>query len=137
METLCNRNLAVNIDQNKAAIGQCVKKVWGVTRCLGRGHGFEVHYLEILKGGFCSRHKHLAKWNQFFVIRGLLKVECFKPDGSDDYFYTLGPGGIFLIRPGIYHRFVAIEQTEAIEDYWTDALDQNDIARLDEGGLLP
>jgi hypothetical protein len=32
------------------------------------------------------------------------------------------------------HRFVALEDTKALEVYWTDCLDPTDIVRIDTGG---
>jgi mannose-6-phosphate isomerase-like protein (cupin superfamily) len=127
----------VNIDQNQAAVGQIISKVWGNTRCLVRGHGFEVHYLNINGGGYCSRHRHRAKWNQFFVVRGLLRVRFFRADGSEGHCHTLSAGSILDVPPGTLHRFEASETSEAIETYWTDPVDPDDIDRLDEGGLIP
>jgi cupin fold WbuC family metalloprotein len=125
----------MNIDQNLAAVGQTVAKVWGQTRCLVRGHGFEVHYLQIKPGGYCSRHRHKAKWNQFFIISGRLRVPFFRPDGEVDHHYELSAGAILSVPPGVLHRFEAVESTEVIETYWTDPVNPNDIERLDEGGI--
>ena len=127
----------MNIDQNQVAVGGAIEKVWGNTRCLVRGHGFEVHYLQIKAGGYCSRHKHRSKWNQFFVISGFLRVRFFYQDGTEYHRYTLSAGGILCVPPGMLHRFEAVEPTEAIESYWTNPVDPNDIERLDEGGFVP
>lgn len=127
----------MNVDQNKAEEGQPIDKVWGKTRCLVRRHDFEVHYLQIVAGGYCSRHRHNAKWNQFFVVSGKLRVRCFNPNGESDYVQTLGPGEILLVAPGRLHRFEAPEDCEAMETYWTDPVDPYDIERIDQGGITP
>ena len=39
------------------------------------------------------------------------------------------------VPPAVDHRFEAMEDTRALEIYWIDGLDPNDIVRRDIGGL--
>ena len=34
-------------------------KVWGMTENIFSNHNFEFHRIEVKKGGFCSKHKHV------------------------------------------------------------------------------
>lgn len=127
----------MNIDQNRAKVGQWVSKIWGQTRCLARGHGFEVHELNIRRGGYCSRHKHSAKWNQFFVLSGTLGVRYYDPTGDEDEMHNLGRDCSLLVPPGQLHRFEShLSDVHCMEIYWTDPVDPDDIQRLDEGGVF-
>ncbi|SVE31729.1 uncharacterized protein METZ01_LOCUS484583, partial [marine metagenome] len=47
-------------------------KVWGNTREIFLNHNFEIHRIEVDKGGFCSKHKHKNKINAFFIEKGKL-----------------------------------------------------------------
>ena len=42
-------------------------KVWGTTENVFSNHNFEFHRIEVDKGGFCSKHKHVHKYNGFYV----------------------------------------------------------------------
>jgi quercetin dioxygenase-like cupin family protein len=116
------------------------EKVWGRTRCVALGPNFEVHELEIKKGGYCSRHQH-RKWNRFHVTSGSLRVELFEEtEGGccdaprDDR--LLSPGDQFNVAPGDWHRFVGLEDSHVLEVYWTVNIDPSDINRADQGGIL-
>jgi quercetin dioxygenase-like cupin family protein len=124
-------------------------KVWGRTRMLARGFNFEVHELEVKKGGFCSCHRH-EKWNGFHVVKGELIVELRGNLGTPDTpevgaIVALGikpDEPILQIQPGTWHRFKAATDCHLIEVYWADTTrgltefcDPNDIERYDEGGI--
>mgnify|MGYP000713293983 FL=1 len=40
-------------------------KVWGKTANIFSNPNFEVHRIEVNKGGYCSKHKHKYKFNAF------------------------------------------------------------------------
>lgn len=107
-------------------------KVWGKTSCLWRGQHVEFHYIQAVKGGFCSQHRHLHKHNMFHVLEGRLAVEVWKGDLVDTT--ILGPGEMTVVLPGEFHRFTALEHTKAVEIYWTE-VDPFDIDRRTTGGL--
>lgn len=126
----------MNIDQNRAKVGQPIDKIWGQTRCISRGHGFEVHYLEIKANRYCSRHKHRAKWNEFYVLSGTLLVRYYDKHGTHEETRILNAGCRLDVPPGQIHRFESVSDCRCIEIYWTDPVDPSDIDRLDEGGIL-
>lgn len=116
-------------------------KVWGETQPLFNKNNVETHLIQVKKGGFCSKHKHSHKYNQFIVIKGKLKVSIWK-----DYKNTFGHSEILedisiiqsgqscIVSPGDYHRFEALEDTQALEIYWVN-LKEEDITRVDCGGI--
>ena len=117
---------------HKTLIGATQGKFWGNTRCFFENCTSEVHYIEAVKGGYCSRHCHKNKWNRFIVLKGSLKVIIYQQDSQDE---TILTAGMFSdVPPDIDHRFVVLEDTEALEIYWVDGLDPNDIVRCDTGG---
>ena len=118
---------------HKTLIGATQGKFWGTTRCFFENDSSEVHYIEAVEGGYCSRHHHEKKWNRFIVLEGTLKVIIYKQDSQDE---TILTEGMFSdVPPMIDHRFECLENTKALEIYWTDGLDPTDIVRKDSGGL--
>lgn len=110
------------------------QKAWGQTKCVFRGHNFEVHELRVSKGGYCSRHRH-RKFNRFHVMSGSLKVEHFETPDAQPVDRILAANDFFEVAPNRFHRFSALEDCHLLEIYWTEDIDPNDIERLDEGGL--
>jgi len=111
-------------------------KVWGTTLCVSKNALSEVHYLEIVSGGYCSEHRHVKKWNKFIVTDGLLKVTIFNTkDFGPDMCYIIGPGESLDVKPGDFHRFDALEDTNCIEVYWVEDVLSTDIERRTQGGL--
>lgn len=108
-------------------------KIWGVTSLVWTGNNTEVHRIESIKGGYCSKHKHEHKYNLFYVENGELLVEIWKENDVIDKTFLHG-GETTVVPPGVYHRFTSTENTNALEVYWID-LDKNDIIREDQGGI--
>ncbi len=116
-------------------IGPMAAKVWGVTQLGFALNGVEAHAIHIKEGGYCSKHSHQSKWNRFHVISGCLLVRVFpnlSTIQSDDT--ELRNGQLTDIPPRLVHQFEAMEDTIAVEYYWTD-LDSEDINRLTVGGI--
>lgn len=107
-------------------------KTWGMTQQIFHLNNVEMHYIDIVRGGYSSMHKHNGKYNRFIVISGTLKVIQVLDGKEDDTILT--PGMMTDIAPGVYHKFVAMEDTHAIEIYWT-VIQPDDIVRLDRGGV--
>lgn len=107
-------------------------KVWGETREIIKKNNTELHEIHIKKGGYCSKHLHKTKYNLFYVISGLLKVIIYM-DRLEDI-TIIKPSQQMIVPPGFYHRFEALEDTQAIEFYWAE-LNEIDIYREDTGGL--
>lgn len=112
-------------------------KVWGYTVPVFNKNNVEIHYLEIENGGFCSKHLHKHKYNQFMVIDGQLKITIWKDYGikilEDVTFIKSGQSCI--VPPGDNHKFEAMEDTKALEIYWVELRD-DDIIRKDHGGSV-
>src|SRR3990167_1967306 len=108
-------------------------KVWGYTCPLFFKNNVELHFIKIQKGGYCSKHLHKYKYNQFIVFDGKLKVTVWKDYCLEDV-TIVGKDQICTVAPGEFHKFEALEETTALEVYWVE-LSQNDIIREDHGGL--
>lgn len=111
-------------------------KVWGQTQSLFYNPTCEVHLLAGKKGGYCSKHHHVNKWNRFFVISGQIKVTIYREEtsGYEDVI-IVGAGQFTDVKPGLKHRFEVLEDCQCIEIYWTNDLDPVDIVREDNGGI--
>ena len=108
-------------------------KVWGSTRLVFANPVFEVHRIEVKANGFCSKHKHLGKFNAFYIESGELEVTVWKNDYDLTDVTTIGPLERMTVKPGEFHRFRALSAVVAYELYWSE-LDHSDIEREDHGG---
>lgn len=108
-------------------------KVWGYTCPLFNKNNVELHYAKIKKGGFCSKHLHKHKFNQFIVFDGLLKVTIWKDYGLEDV-TMVGKDQNCIVAPGEFHQFEALQESTILEIYWVD-LNINDIIREGQGGM--
>lgn len=106
-------------------------KIWGRTAELFCRNNVELHRLEIAKGGYCSKHRHVGKHNLFFVESGRLIIRVWRTDFDET---ILEPGGVTQVGPQLLHQFEAMEDTVAFEVCWT-VLDPDDIIRESEGGM--
>jgi len=108
-------------------------KVWGTTDDFFANAIVSAHYLEIKKGGYCSKHKHQHKYNQFYVISGKLEITIWRDRGLKDT-TILEEGDSSAVPPGFYHKFRALEETQCVEIYQV-ILQEPDIERCDHGGI--
>lgn len=109
-------------------------KVWGATRQIFANDNAEVHRIHVLKGGECSKHRHVHKWNAFFVERGEIHIDVWKNSYDLIDRTVLKTGDYMEVPPGEYHRFQAVDDSVVYEIYWVD-LDPNDIERETVGSL--
>ena len=109
-------------------------KIWGQTTEVFRDETTEVHYLDIKKDGYCSKHLHEGKWNKFYVISGKLKVILYKEQSGYEDVTTLLPGMSMDVPPHVKHKFEAPEDCTCLEVYWV-RLDPVDIVRDNFGGM--
>lgn len=109
-------------------------KVWGVSEAIFAMNNVEFHRIEIVAGGYCSKHYHANKWNMFFVEKGDLEISSWPNANANADVTILSDGETIAIRPGEPHRFRAITATVAYEIYWS-SLDAADIVREDVGGV--
>jgi len=108
-------------------------KVWGMTENIFSNHNFEFHRIEVEKGGFCSKHKHIHKYNGFYVEKGKLIVSVWKSGYDLIDKTTINSGQFHIVPPQEFHQFEALEDTIAFELYWA-GFDPDDIVREDHGG---
>ena len=67
------------------------------------------------------------------MLEGALKVIIYQQDSEDE---TILYEGMFSdVPPNVQHRFEALEDTKALEIYWIDPIERNDIIRFDSGGV--
>lgn len=114
------------------------RKCWGDTRRIGLGSSWDVHYLNLIAGGYCSRHRHLHKANLFYVATGRIAVEFFNPDESVPYkTVEVGPEQTLSVPALVWHRFRVLESGIAVEIYWPGSWNPDDIDRAEQGGMNP
>jgi len=109
-------------------------KFWGTNRCIYSENNFEVHHAQIVEGGFSSKHHHVHKVNNFYIVSGTLKVILFDKDGKEVHTVVLGTNTNFSVPAGVEHKFEAVTDVDLIEIYWAN-LNPDDIVRADLGGV--
>ena len=110
-------------------------KIWGSTQKVFEHNNVESHLIKIKAGFACSLHRHIHRHNGFMVVSGKMVIEIHKNDYDLVDRTTLHPGQSTVAKAGEYHRFIASEDTIAIEWYWVK-LDKDDIERKDHGHEL-
>tara|TARA_B100000686_G_C16414946_1_gene774132 strand:- start:193 stop:540 length:348 start_codon:yes stop_codon:yes gene_type:complete len=108
-------------------------KVWGLTKEIFSNPNFEIHRIEAHKGGFCSKHKHIHKFNAFYIEKGEMKITIYETDYDLIDSTTIKTGELSIVAPGKYHQFEALEDTVCYEIYWAE-LSSSDISRENIGG---
>ena len=108
-------------------------KVWGTTEPILQSPAVEIHRIVVNAGAYCSQHKHQSKINAFYVSKGELEIKRWKDSGLGDS-TPLVAGEMSIVPPGEEHMFVAHQDTEALEIYWSE-LNHNDIQRQTVGGM--
>lgn len=109
-------------------------KVWGTTQPIFQSNNVEVHRIAIVPGGYCSKHKHLNKWNLFYIESGKLIVEVWREKSGLKDETEITAGETYAVRPGEFHRFRALTDVVAYEIYWVE-IDPSDITRETVGGV--
>lgn len=123
------------------------QKVWGrAFHVAETGVPFNASLLELLAGGYSSRHLHELRYNAFHVYSGLVDVVEYvllpqpAPLLKEVRRRALGPGESCTVAPGVVHRFEARAPGLMLETYWADPGARcafEDIRRLDQGGRWP
>lgn len=114
-------------------------KPWGVARWTHVGPIVEVMHASIRRGGYSSRHRHNRKFNDFYVLSGMLNISFYEIGTAvaPHNVVTLSPGQRLTVLPGVWHRFDALTDVELMETYWADVSPgEGDIERVDVGGSL-
>ena len=107
--------------------------IWCRTEPLLQSAAIEIHRIKVDLGGYCSQHKHQSKINAFYVITGELEIKRWKDYGLCDSTHLFS-GDMSIVPAGEMHMFMAHQETEALEIYWTE-LNHNDIQRENVGGV--
>jgi mannose-6-phosphate isomerase-like protein (cupin superfamily) len=109
-------------------------KVWGTTTRVFHSSSCIVEHISIKQGWRCSKHRHHHRHNQFYVISGRLRIIADKDGLTDETVLTAGQS--MTVPHGIWHRFEAMSDVEAVEVYWVEMV-MDDIERMDHGGPIP
>jgi mannose-6-phosphate isomerase-like protein (cupin superfamily) len=109
-------------------------KVWGSTELILSTPTFEIHRIETHAGGYCSKHKHVHRYNAFYVESGTMEIHVWKNDYDLVDITTLHEGEITTVPPGEYHMFKSISDCVVFEIYHLTNFDINDIVRESVGG---
>lgn len=112
-------------------------KIWGHTTPLFNKNNVEVHIAQIKKGGYCSKHIHKHKFNQFIVLKGKLQISIWKQYAKEEIedITILTEFQECIVNPNDPHKFLALEDTTVLELYWVE-LNEVDIVREDHGGMI-
>jgi len=103
-------------------------KIWGETVSIFSHNNTSIHRIQIIKGSSCSKHYHQHKYNRFFIESGKLMIEIWQKDYDLVDKTILEAGESLDVHPGLFHRFLALENTIAYEIYYL-TIEENDIIR--------
>lgn len=95
-------------------------KPWGWTETLHETATGRVDRIGFRAGEQSSGgrfHRHPAHDNLFVVTEGRLTVDVLAADGQDAGGRTMGAGQSFTVPAGLWHRFTAETDGEAVEVY--------------------
>ncbi len=110
-------------------------KIWGITNKIFSKNNVEIHRIEVIKGGYCSKHYHEYKFNGFYCEKGELQIQVWKTDSTLIDVTMLGKGDYTIVEPKTYHKFLATRPSIVYEIYWVE-LSAPDIVRQVVGGNL-
>lgn len=108
-------------------------KVWGERWLIRKDSTHANSFLKLKRGYECSWHNHQAKFNLFVVIRGKVGIVTEQFDGKRTT--VLRDGECFTTKPGEYHKFVVLEDSEMIEEMYVE-YSEGDICRANTGGRI-
>lgn len=109
-------------------------KIWGENILVFKNDSIQVNQIYIKRGGRCSKHLHKNKNNLFFVQKGCLQIERWNDNNIIDT-TILNAEQQTIIPNMTYHRFTALEDTEALEIYFAN-IEIDDILRQDCGCII-
>lgn len=106
------------------------KKTWGEKWNFFQNDLCEVSHLKLEPWQRCSWHKHISKFNLFYVLHGKLFMKL--EDGE----CLCEPGQIFTTSPNEWHEFRTREDGAEIIEVMYVKYDPHDIERKLVGGSL-
>lgn len=110
-------------------------KIWGSTLEVFNKNNVEIHRIEIKKNTRCSKHKHLYRYNMFFVESGKILIKEWKNEYDLVDETILYAGESCNIKPGNYHEFHGLEESIVYEIYYAE-LSKDDIIRENTGSKM-
>lgn len=115
-----------------ASDGRIVQKLWGTTQRVLLTPKIQIEHICGRAGAASSLHLHQHRHNYFVVLSGCLRIEVL---ADQEHAVRLNRGRSLLVHAGILHRMVFVEDSEAVEIYFTDGppVDPEDIRRLSPG----
>jgi len=105
-------------------------KSWGVKTELFKNDLCEVSVLKLNSGQRCSWHRHRAKWNQFFVLEGM--IEIVTEEGSS----IIRDGQVFTTNPLQWHEFRTPDGPALVQEIMYVRYEAEDIERESKGGPI-
>lgn len=105
-----------------------IEKPWGFTQLIFDNNTIHIYLANINKNQYCSKHYHKYKNNFFFLQSGSLIIRTWGDQDDDPVDHILNPKESIEIKAGIWHQFIAKEDSILIEIYSIN-LDHEDIIR--------
>lgn len=108
-------------------MSEIIKKAWGTSELVFIDETHELRRIHIEKGGYCSLHKHSAKFNFFWIEEGKLELTIFTIDRDTEPRQHVERKIIigdqlelqkYTVYPNVKHKFLALEETIAYELYF-------------------
>ncbi len=91
---------------------QEVKKVWGKEIWIKNDEKYCMKEMTLNKGYQCSLHCHKVKTETFYIAKGKVNLQIEEKELKDNILYF---GDYYHINPGVYHRFIGLEDSIIIE----------------------
>lgn len=113
-------------------------KLWGTTRTVFLDALTWVTEINVVPGGYSSKHHHEHLYNKFVVVSGCLMLFEYDNSGREHRIILTPELHGYQFAPMLWHRFEALEPTVARELYWPKVghtINTNDIVRQDTGGV--
>ena len=111
-------------------------KVWGWFKTVHQDEHCIIQRLNIVQGGYSSKHYHERLNNRMIVLFGTFNIEWYTYPTEPEIKQLLAGQQLYIPRYQS-HRFHALTAVQAIEIITVDTgvIDLNDIVRFDEGGV--
>ena len=106
-------------------------KSWGNTEDLLTNQQVEIHRVKIRAGAQCSQHRHAARYNAFYVLKGSMWLRVWRAGAGKGPYdaILLKAGDCATVEPGEWHQFEANTHVEALEIYYPAPVSASDIER--------
>lgn len=119
-----------------------IAKPWGAITRIWDTPTLRIEPIEILPGGYSSRHVHWNQRNAFILCEGSVDIRIFEDDEANDdkpcYVKELRkPFDAFIVDAGDWHQFFCYKPSKLIEVYFPAEVCADDIERRSENGREP